>query len=104
MQNSFFYITTPSMEVSEAIAVKLVNEKLAACVNIIPKIKSFFYWEGKAQSEEEVLVLGKTKTSLITDLKKAVQDIHPDDVPCIISWEIDDGHEPFLQWIADETR
>ena len=104
MQNSFFYITAPSMEVSEEIAEKLVDKKLAACVNIIPKIKSFFYWEGKAQSEEEVLVLGKTKTSLITDLEEEVKEIHPDEVPCIISWEIDAGHEPFMQWIADETR
>jgi len=104
MQNSFFYITTPSMEVSEEIAEKLVDKKLAACVNIIPKIKSFFYWEGKAQSEEEVLVLGKTKTSLIADLEKEVKEIHPDEVPCIISWAIDAGHEPFMKWIADETR
>ncbi len=104
MQNSFFYITAPSREVSEAIAESLVNKKLAACVNIVPEIKSYFYWEGKAQLEEEVLILGKTKTALINDLIKDVKENHPDQVPCIISWEINGGNEPFLQWIQDETR
>ncbi len=104
MQNSIFYITAPSMEVSEKIAKHLVEKKLAACVNIIPKLKSFFYWEGEVQSEEEVLVLGKTKTSLIPELEEGVKEVHPFDVPCIISWEIDAGHKPFMEWIAEETR
>jgi len=104
MQNSIFYITAPSMEVSEKIAKHLVEKKLAACVNIIPKLKSFFYWEGEVQSEEEVLVLGKTKTALIPELEKGVKEVHPYEVPCIISWEIDAGHKPFMEWIAEETR
>jgi len=104
MQNSIFYITAPSMEVSEKIARHLVEKKLAACVNIIPKLKSFFYWEGEVQSEEEVLVLGKTKTSLIQELEEGVKEVHPYEVPCIISWEIDAGHKPFMEWIAEETR
>jgi len=104
MQNSIFYITAPSMEVSEKIARHLVEKKLAACVNIIPKLKSFFYWEGEVQSEEEVLMLGKTKTSLIKELEEGVKVVHPYEVPCIISWEIDAGHKPFMEWIAEETR
>ncbi len=104
MQNSLFYITAPSMEVAEKIAENLVDKKLAACANIIPRLKSFFYWEGEVQSEEEVLVLGKTKTSLIPELEEEVKAIHPYEVPCFISWQIDAGHKPFMEWIAEETR
>ncbi len=104
MQNSIFYITAPSMEVSEKIAKHLVEKKLAACVNVVPKLKSFFYWEGEVQSEEEVLVLGKTKSSLIQELEEGVKEVHPYEVPCIISWEIDAGDKPFMEWIAEETR
>ena len=51
-----------------------------------------------------MLVLGKTKSALITELEKEVKEVHPDEVPCIISWEIDAGHEPFMKWISNETR
>ncbi len=104
MSRSFFYITAGSMEEAEKLAAVLVEERLAACANIFPKIKSFFYWQGEAQSEEEVLLVGKTKSSLVDELVEAVKKHHSYELPCVITWEIGGGNPPFLEWIDAETR
>ena len=104
MSSSVFYITAEKMEHAEELAGVLVREKLAACVNVVPRIKSFFYWEGEVQSEEEVLLTGKTKTSLVDELVQAVKEHHPYDVPCVITWKIDGGNPEFLRWIGEETK
>ena len=101
---SLFYITAESMEEAQRIAQVLVEEQLAACVNVIPRLVSFFFWEGEVQSEEEVLVLGKTKSDLIDELTNRVKEVHSYDLPCVISWDIDAGNQAFLDWITMETK
>ncbi len=103
MSQSIFYITAGGMEEAERLAAGLVEEKLAACVNIIPRIKSFFYWEGRAQHEEEVLLIGKTRTDLLQKVVDHVRQNHSYDLPCVVSWELDGGNPAFLQWIDAET-
>lgn len=100
---SMFYITAGSQEEAEKLATNLVNDRLVACVNVIPKIKSFFYWEGEAQSEEEVLLMGKTRRELTDDLVAAVNKYHSYDVPCVITWVLDGGNPEFLDWVKEET-
>lgn len=104
MSRSMFYITAESMEDAEQLAKQLVEDRLVACVNVIPKIKSFFYWEGEAQSEEEVLLFGKTKTETVSKLVERVKELHPYDVPCVVTWEMKDGNPDFLKWIDDEVN
>lgn len=103
MSQSMFYITAGGMEEGEKLAAMLVEKRLAACVNIIPRIKSFFYWEGKAQSEEEVLLVGKTRTALIEKVVAAVKEHHSYDLPCVVNWNLDGGNPAFLEWIDQET-
>lgn len=104
MSNSMFYITAGDTREGEKLARMLIEKRLAACVNVIPSMKSFFYWEGEAQWEEEVLLTGKTRTSLLDNLVKAVKEHHSYDLPCIVSWTLEGGSPEFLNWIHEETR
>ena len=104
MSRSMFYITAGSKEEAEKVAANLVKKRLVACANVLPGIQSFFYWEGEVQSEEEFLIIGKTRTDAVDDLVARVKEIHSYDVPCVITWELKNGNPEFLQWIDDEVQ
>ena len=94
---------TNSMDSAETIANFLVKEKLAACVNIVPKIKSIYTWQNKIEKEEEVLMLIKTKQSLFNHVKEKITLLHPYEVPEIISIDIKDGNKNYIDWIKNNT-
>ena len=97
-------ITAPSREVAKRIAEKLIEEKLAACVNLIPGISSLYTWEGQLCDEEEALLLVKTREDLFEDrLIPAVQAIHPYEVPEIIALPVVMGLKSYLDWVQAET-
>ena len=97
-------ITTPSQEVARQIAAALLEGKLAACVNVLPGIRSFYTWKGQPQEDEEVLMLVKTRQSLFESrLIPAVKAIHPYELPEIIALPIQAGLEGYLKWIEEET-
>ncbi|RQD73388.1 MAG: divalent-cation tolerance protein CutA [Candidatus Syntrophonatronum acetioxidans] len=104
MSRSMFYITAGDAKEGEKIAKILIEKRLAACVNVFPSIKSFFYWEGEAQSEEEVLLVGKTRTLLLDKLEATVKENHSYDMPCIVTWKLEGGSQEFLEWIDQETK
>jgi periplasmic divalent cation tolerance protein len=101
---SVVFMTASSQGEAENIAENLVSHKLAACVNILPKMKSFYWWDDKVCKDDELLLVAKTKTSLFKELEKAVKKLHSYDVPEIILLPIEEGSNTYLQWIEKVTR
>jgi len=97
------FVTCASEKEGEKIAQSLVEGKLAACVNIVPGLKSVFRWKGKISTAEEVLLLVKTKDELFGKLKKKVIELHSYEVPEIIALGILAGNEKYLEWLKKET-
>lgn len=100
---SVVFMTASSHEEAENIAGNLVSHKLAACVNILPNMKSFYWWDDKVCKDDELLLVAKIKTSLFKDLEKAVKKLHSYDVPEIILLPIENGSNAYLQWMEKVT-
>ena len=98
------FVTVPNAEVATNLAKTLVAEKLVACVNILPGLRSIYAWEGKVCDEEEVLCVLKTRRTLFTAVRERVTTLHPYQVPEIIALPIVDGSAKYLDWLRDETR
>lgn len=103
-ENSIVYVTTPNDESAKKIARKLITEKLAACVNIIPNIQSIYEWEGCVNEDVEYLLMIKTKTDKVNDLSKFVRENHPYSVAEVISVKIENGNPPYLDWIKQSVQ
>ena len=97
-------ITVPNSEVAEKITNMLVSEHLAACVNIVPDITSIYLWEGKICKDKELLLIVKTRASLMEKLVGAVRKVHPYTTPEIIALPIVAGFDGYLKWVEDVTR
>ena len=98
------YITASSEDEGVKIAKHLVENRRAACCNIVPKIRSIYRWEGKLCDDEEVLLIVKTMRSSFEKLKEEVKKIHSYSVPEIIGVRIKDGLEEYLDWIESEVE
>lgn len=98
------YVTVPDKEVAKRIAAELVEAKLAACVNILPGVESVYWWEGKVETDPELLLKVKTRASLVPRLAAAVKATHPYDVPEVIAVPIVGGLPEYLSWLDDSTR
>ena len=92
-------ITTSSAEEAHKIAELLVKEKKAACVNIVPRVDSLFWWKDKLDSARESLLLVKTKASLFPEIVELVKRTHSYEVPEIIALPIIAGSEDYLKWL-----
>lgn len=93
------FITAPA-EVAEQIANTLVEEDLAVCVNVIDQLLSIYKWEGQVEKAHESLLIAKTTTEKTEELIERVREIHPYEVPEIISFDIDDGNPDYLDWLS----
>jgi periplasmic divalent cation tolerance protein len=92
-------MTVGSQEEAERIAQTLVAEMLAACVNIVPGVTSFYHWEGKVQRDQEWLLVAKSRRDVLARLVERVQALHSYDVPEIIALPLAGGSEPYLHWL-----
>ena len=97
-------ITAGSRREADCIAATLVEEGLAACVNLVAPIASVYQWRGKIERGREVLLIAKTRRALVRKLTVRVQDLHSYDVPEIITLPIEAGSASYLNWLAAETR
>ena len=95
-------ITVPSREVGERIAAAVLEQRLAACVNFVTPIQSWYIWQGELCRDEELLLVVKTSAGLFRErLSPAVRALHPTEEPEIIARPIAIGHDDYLAWIAD---
>ncbi len=100
---AFVYITAEDMAQARKIAKVLVSEKkLAACVNIIEKMRSVYEWEGELQERQECIVIAKSRPELFAELRSAVLAVHSYDCPCIVMFSSCDAHPAFLQWVFQQ--
>lgn len=98
------HITAPDRERAELMARTLVDERLAACVNIVAGVRSVYRWQDQVHEEDEVLCLVKTRPELLPALCARIEALHPYDVPEILAFEVADGSAAYLDWLAASTR
>lgn len=97
------FVTIDDQEKAASIARSLVQRGLAACVNIVPEIRSVYFWDGRVCDEVERLLIIKTRAELYETLERAVRELHPYQTPEIICLEIQRGLPAYLQWINDSA-
>lgn len=97
-------VTAGSAESAEAIASGLVGERLAACANVVPGLRSIYRWEGKVVAEGEWLLVIKSRRSLFAVLEARVRALHPYRVPEIVALDVVKGSAPYLDWLFAETE
>ena len=96
-------ITASSAEEGEKIASSLVEDHMVACINIVPSVKSLFFWEGKTAQESEVLLIAKSRRPLLDKIVEQVKKIHSYKVPEIIALPVIGGSEEYLKWVEAST-
>jgi periplasmic divalent cation tolerance protein len=89
---------------AQAIADALVEERVAACVNVVTSLQSVYRWKGAVQHEGEALLIVKTTKDRFDALKQAVLKHHPYELPEVIAVTVDRGHAPYLEWVVESTR
>jgi periplasmic divalent cation tolerance protein len=93
------YSTASSEDEAKEIADLLLEKKLAACVNIIPGMKSLYKWKGKIEETEEIIIIIKTISSAFKDIEALLKDVHSYDCPCLIELNIENVNAPYLEWL-----
>ena len=96
-------VTAPDERVGREIARKIVDSRLAACVNLVPGVTSIYRWEETIHEDQEVLLLVKTRASRCRDLEARVRDMHPYDVPEVLTLAVAGGSAPYLDWVREES-
>ncbi len=101
-EHCVIYITCRDRDEAEKIAEFLLLKRLVACTNIFP-ISSMFWWKGEIDKTEEFVLIAKTIKSQYPKVEKAAKTMHSYEVPCIISFNVEQGSEEYLDWISEET-
>ncbi|MFF0488507.1 divalent-cation tolerance protein CutA [Nocardia sp. NPDC004068] len=96
-------ISGPSIDVLARLTRKIVDERLAACGNIIPSIRSIYRWDGEVQDDAEALVILHTRLDLVPAIIALADAEHPDDTPQVIAVPVADMHPGYRQWVVDST-
>jgi periplasmic divalent cation tolerance protein len=96
--------TVPSSAVAEQIAHALLDERLVACVNVIPGVRSLYRWEGAIEEAQEQLLVMKTARDRYAALEARIRQLHPYEVCEVIALDVTSGSAPYLAWVTGETR
>ena len=89
---------------AQGIADALVEERVAACVNVVPSLRSVYRWKGALHHDEEAMLLVKTTKDRFEALKQAVLRHHPYELPEVIAVPVDRGHTPYLEWVIESSH
>ena len=98
------FCTCPDADSAERIAAALAAERLAACVNLLPGLRSVYRWQGKVEAAAEVLLLVKTSAEAYPALQERLRQLHPYELPELLAVEAASGLPEYLQWLATESR
>ena len=97
-------VTAPDAEKAAELARSLVEERLAACGNVLPGLRSIYRWQGKVEDEAEALLLLKSTAERFEALRARIVELHPYDYPEVLRFDVAGGHTPYLEWIVSSTR
>lgn len=97
-------VTAPDLNCATRVARGLLESRLVACANLVPRVRSLFWWEGSVQESDEVLMVLKARRSLVEKISRKVGELHPYEVPEVIALEVTTGLEAYLAWVKDETK
>jgi periplasmic divalent cation tolerance protein len=97
-------VTAPDLKTARKLAGAALKEKLIACANLVPKVESHYWWQGKVEHGTEVLMILKTTQAALTRLEKLVLSEHPYDTPEFLVLPVNSGTERYLKWLSDSTK
>ena len=100
----FAYIVCKNKSEAKKIGKILLQERLAACVNIFDKMNSMYWWKGKIEEANETVLIAKTTPKLFPKLSKKVKSVHSYEVPCILQIPITDGNKEYVDWLAGNLK
>lgn len=103
MSACFVYITAGDAAEARQIGRSLVEERLAACANVLDRMTSIYRWEGAVREEAEAVLIVKTVPDCLQALTERVKALHSYDCPCIVAWSLSGGNADFLDWVASEA-
>jgi periplasmic divalent cation tolerance protein len=95
--------TASSEDEARKIALYLVEQRLAACVNVVPRIESIYRWKDKVETSREWLLLIKTTAEKFSEVRAAIRELHSYELPECVAISIEDGSTEYLQWLADSV-
>ncbi len=97
-------VTAPDLKTARSLAKAALEARLAACINLVPKIESHYWWDGKLERGDEVLMVLKTTTESLTDLEKLILVKHPYDTPEFVVLSMSGGNERYLDWLSGSLK
>ena len=98
------YTTWPSIVEAERVGRAIVEKRLAACVNVLPGMISHYWWQGKIERAEEVVMIVKTRAALAEDVRQAVKELHSYETPSIMVLPVESVDADYYRWIVEETE
>jgi len=104
MSHIVIYVTCADSEEAQKIAGLLLEKDLIACANILQPHMAIYKWEGAVESGQEQAMILKTRADLFDEVEQAICAVHSYECPCIVAMPVIEGHDPFLQWINDQTE
>jgi periplasmic divalent cation tolerance protein len=100
----FVYVTAGDREAALELGRALVEERLAACANVIERMESVYWWQGELEQSREAVLILKSRANLVEALTERVRALHDYDCPCVVALPILGGNPDYLSWIAAETK
>jgi len=104
MTGAMIVLVTCAAAEAEKLAVTLVEEKLAACVNAVPSVLSTYRWKGEICKETETLLIIKSEMAFWERLQSRIKALHSYETPEMLCFSVDEGHEPYMRWLNNQLE